>query len=262
MRANRLREAWANGKGTVNGWLGIPSSFSAEVMAHQGWDSLTVDCQHGLIDYQMAVTMLQAISTTETVPLVRVPWREPGIIMKMLDAGAYGIICPMVNTPEQAEEFVRYASYPPRGERSFGPIRALIYGGADYPKHANATVLKIAMIETKQALDNVDAICATDGLDGIYIGPADLANSLGAPPGFDPTDERVLAAISAILAAAKKAGIFAGIHCGMPVFAKRMLNNGFNYVTILSDARLMAMQAKAMLDQMGESAGGPESSSY
>lgn len=262
MRSNKLREAWANGKGTVNGWLGIPSSFSAEVMANQGWDSLTVDCQHGVIDYQTAVTMLQAISTTSTVPLVRVPWREPGIIMKMLDAGAYGIICPMVNTVEQADEFVRFASYPPRGDRSFGPIRALIYGGPDYPKHANDTVLKIAMIETKQALDNVESICGVDGLDGIYIGPADLANSLGAPPGFDPTDERVLAAISKILSAAKNAGIFAGIHCGMPTFAKRMLADGFDYVTILSDARLLAMNAQAMLEQMGDTSSGPQSSSY
>lgn len=262
MRANKLREAWAKGQGTVNGWLGIPSSFSAELMAHQGWDSLTVDCQHGLIDYQQAVTMLQAISTTSTVPMVRVPWREPGIIMKMLDAGAYGIICPMVNTVEQADEFVRFASYPPRGDRSFGPIRASIYGGPDYYKHANATVLKIAMIETKQALDNVEAICGVDGLDGIYIGPADLANSLGKPPGFDPTDEQVLDAISAILEAAKKAGVFAGIHCGMPTFAKRMLTDGFNYVTIMSDARLMAMQSKAMLDEMGETKGGTESSAY
>ena len=262
MRANRLREAWSAGQTTINGWLGMPSSFSAEVMAHQGWDSLTVDCQHGLIDYQTAVGMLQAISTTPTVPLVRVPWREPGIIMKMLDAGAYGIICPMINTVEEADAFVRYASYPPRGDRSFGPIRALIYGGGDYPKHANETVLKIAMIETKQALDNVDAICSVEGLDGIYIGPADLANSLGAPPGFDPTDERVVNAIATILAAAKKAGIYAGIHCGMPPFAKRMLDDGFDYVTILSDARLMAMQAKAMLAEMGERDTGPQSSSY
>ena len=262
MRSNKLREAWAEGRGTVNGWLAIPSAFSAEVMAHQGWDSLTIDCQHGIADYQVAVTMLQAISTTDTVPLVRVPWREPGIIMRMLDAGAYGIICPMVNTPEQAEEFVRFASYPPRGERSFGPVRATIYGGADYPEHANDTVLKIAMIETKQALDSVDAICQTDGLDGIYIGPADLANSLGVAPGFDPTDERVLAAIAQILAAAKKAGIFAGIHCGMPVFAKRMLADGFDYVTIMSDARLLAMNAQAMLEQMGEATSAPQSSSY
>lgn len=262
MRANKLREAWDAGRGTVNGWLGIPSSFSAEVMSHQGWDSLTVDCQHGIVDYQMAVSMLQAISTTETVPLVRVPWREPGIIMKMLDAGAYGVICPMVNTVDQAEEFVSFASYPPRGQRSFGPIRALIYGGADYPKHANDTVLKMAMIETKQALDNVEAICAVDGLDGIYIGPADLANSLGVAPGFDPSDKTVLDAIATILAAAKRAGIYAGIHCGMPVFAKQMLADGFNYVTIMSDARLMAMQAKAMVDEMGKTSGGPQSSSY
>ena len=132
MRENTLRRAWATGRKTVNGWLSIPNSFAAEVMAHQGWDSLTVDMQHGVVDYQAMVGMLQAISTTATVPMVRVPWLEPGIMMKSLDAGAYGVICPMVNSAEEAEEFVSYCRYPPRGQRSFGPIRAMLYAGADY----------------------------------------------------------------------------------------------------------------------------------
>jgi len=156
MRENPLRRIWAEGRAAVNGWLAIPSSFSAETMAHQGWDSLTVDMQHGVVDYQTAVTMLAAISTTDVTPLVRVPWLDPGIIMKMLDAGAYGVICPMVNTVADAETLVGACRYPPAGRRSFGPIRALLYAGADYPKHANETVIAFAMIETQEALDNLD----------------------------------------------------------------------------------------------------------
>ncbi|MCB9944479.1 MAG: 2,4-dihydroxyhept-2-ene-1,7-dioic acid aldolase [Geminicoccaceae bacterium] len=263
MRKNRLRQLWAEGKGTVNAWCSTPSSFTAEIMAHQGWDSVTVDCQHGLIDYQVAVTMLQAISTTETVPLVRVPWREPGILMKMLDAGAYGVICPMVNTVEEARELVEHCSYPPLGQRSFGPIRATIYGGADYAKHANDEVLVIAMIETKKALDNVDEIMAVKGLDGLYIGPADLANSLGVAPGFDPTDKGVLKAIADILAAAKKHGKFAGIHCGFPAFGRRMVDDGFNFVTLMNDTRIMTLKAQEFLEEFRSApAGGPQSSTY
>ena len=116
MRQNALRQAWAQGRRTANGWLSIPSSFAAEVMAHQGWDSLTVDMQHGVVDYQTAVGMLQAISTTEAVPMVRVPWLDPGIVMKMLDAGSYGVICPMINNAAEAETFVRACRYPPHGQ--------------------------------------------------------------------------------------------------------------------------------------------------
>ena len=144
MRANRLRSIWKSGATAVNGWLAIPNSFSAETMAHQGWDSLTVDMQHGVVDYQTMVTMLQAISTTDTVPMVRVPWLEPGIIMKSLDAGAYGLICPMINTRDEAARLVSYARYAPKGCRSFGPIRASMYAGADYPQKANDTVVVFA----------------------------------------------------------------------------------------------------------------------
>ena len=179
MRENRLRTLWQADQAVVNGWLAIGNSFSAETMAHQGWDSLTIDMQHGVIDYAAMVTMLQAISTTDAVPVVRVPWLEPGIIMKSLDAGAYGIICPMVNTREDAQRLVSYTHYAPQGARSFGPVRALLYGGADYAAKANETVVAFAMIETAQALDNLDAILSVEGLDAIYIGPSDLSLALG-----------------------------------------------------------------------------------
>ena len=158
MRENKLKTLWKNGGVAVNGWLGIPSSASAESMARCGWDSVVVDMQHGLVDYTDAVPMLQAISQTDATPMVRVPWNMPDIIMKSLDAGAYGVVCPMINTPAECEEFIQNCRYAPRGRRSFGPIRAVMYGGADYWKYANETILTIAMIETQQALDNLDAI--------------------------------------------------------------------------------------------------------
>jgi 4-hydroxy-2-oxoheptanedioate aldolase len=250
MRENRIRSTWQKGGAVVNGWLAIPSGFSAETMAHQGWDSLTIDMQHGVIDYRDAVNMLTAISTTETVPVVRVPWNEPGILMKMLDAGAYALICPMVNTREDAERLVAATHYPPRGHRSMGPIRAQLYGGADYQEHANDTVVVFAMIETRQALDNLDAILSVKGLDAVYIGPADLSLALGCTPTFDDVDPPVAEAIDTILAKAKEHGVAAGVHNATPESALRRIARGFQFVTISSDARLMAAGAQQVLARM------------
>lgn len=247
MRPNRLREIWAAGGAVANGWLAIPNGFSAETMAHQGWDSLTIDLQHGVVDYQAMVTMLQAISTTDTVPVVRVPWLEPGILMKTLDAGAYGVICPMVNTRADAEKLVAYTHYAPRGTRSFGPVRALLYGGADYPQKANDTIVTFAMIETAQALDNLDDILSTPGLDAIYIGPSDLSLALGCNPTFDDLDPKAAQAVEHILARAKAHGLVAGIHNGTPEAAARRIAMGFQFVTISSDARLIAAGSQQVL---------------
>src|SRR5207344_2744970 len=158
MRENNVRSIWKRGGAVINGWLGIPSSVAAENMAQAAWNCLTVDLQHGLVDYQTAVTMLQAITTTSTVPFARVPWLEPGIIMKLLDAGAYGIVCPMINSRTECEALVGACRYAPKGYRSFGPVRATWYAGADYFKHANDTVVAMAMIETKQAVEKLDEI--------------------------------------------------------------------------------------------------------
>ena len=250
MRDNRLRTLWQAGQPAVNGWLAIANSFSAETMAHQGWDTLTIDLQHGVVDYQAMVGMLQAISTTSTVPLVRVPWLEPGILMKTLDAGAYGVICPMVNTREDAQKLVAWTHYAPRGTRSFGPVRALLYGGADYPKHANDTIVVFAMIETAQALDNLDAILSVEGLDAIYIGPSDLSLALGCTPTFDDVDPKAAQAIDHILARAKAHGVAAGIHNGRPDVALQRIAKGFDLVTVSSDARLMAAGAQQILAAM------------
>jgi 4-hydroxy-2-oxoheptanedioate aldolase len=250
MRENRLRALWKEGKAAVNGWLAIPNGFSAETMAHQGWDALTIDLQHGLIDYQAMVQMLQAVSTTDTVPVVRVPWLEPGILMKTLDAGAYGVICPMVNTREDAQKLVAWTHYQPRGTRSFGPVRALLYGGADYPQHANDTIVAFAMIETAQALDNLDAILSVEGLDAIYIGPSDLSLALGCKPTFDDVEPAVAQAIDHILTRAKAHGVVAAIHNGTPEAALARVAKGFQFVTVSSDARLMAAGAQQVLARM------------
>ena len=263
MRKNKLKELFKAGKPIINSWLAIPSSFSAEVMANQGWDSITIDMQHGLIDYPNAVNMLQAISTTNTTPLARVNWNEPGQIMKILDAGCYGVICPMVSNRKEAENFVQACQYPPKGFRSFGPIRANIYGGGDYAKHADNEILKLAMIETKESLEKLDEILDTPNLDGIYIGPADLSLSVGEEPGFDkPEDSKAFSEILRVLESAKKRNLLAGIHNGTPEYAKKMINKGFNLVTVGSDSRYIASGAKSDLQKLKGIIKEPESKGY
>jgi 4-hydroxy-2-oxoheptanedioate aldolase len=251
MRKNKLKEIFKEGKSAVNGWLQIPNSFTAELMANQNWDSLTLDLQHGIIDYPNAVSMLQAISTTNVVPLARVNWNEPGQIMKILDAGAYGVICPMVSNRKEAENFVQACMYPPKGYRSYGPIRGLVYGGPDYAEKANDEILKFAMIETKESLDNLDEIMQTPGLNGIYIGPADLSLAIGEKPSFDkPEGDPVYSVIMKILEHAKKNNIVAGIQNGQPEYADKMIKKGFQLVTIGSDQRYMTGAAKEALGKL------------
>ncbi|MFZ1813393.1 MAG: aldolase/citrate lyase family protein [Rhizobiaceae bacterium] len=228
----------------------MPNGFSAETMAHQGWDSLTVDIQHGVVDYQAAVTMLTAISTTNTVPVVRVPWLDPGHLMKALDAGAYAVICPMINSAEDATNLVAWTKYPPLGTRSFGPIRGLLYGGPDYPEHANDTIVIFAMIETRQGLDNLEEILAVPGIDAVYVGPSDLSLALGCRPTFDDVDPPAAEAIELIVAKAREAGKIAGIHNGTPETALKRIAMGFQFVTISSDARLMASGSQQILSTM------------
>lgn len=250
MRTNRLQQIWEKGGSAVNGWLAVPNGFSAETMAHQGWDSLTVDIQHGVVDYQAAVTMLTAISTTNTVPVVRVPWLDPGHLMKALDAGAYAVICPMINSAEDATNLVAWTKYPPLGTRSFGPIRGLLYGGPDYPEHANDTIVIFAMIETRQGLDNLEEILAVPGIDAVYVGPSDLSLALGCRPTFDDVDPPAAEAIELIVAKAREAGKIAGIHNGTPETALKRIAMGFQFVTISSDARLMASGSQQILSTM------------
>jgi 4-hydroxy-2-oxoheptanedioate aldolase len=243
VRENTVRSIWARGEAVVNGWLAIPSAFSAEVMAHQGFDSLTVDMQHGVVDYQVAVTMLQAISTMPVIPLARVPWNDPARLMKILDAGAYGVICPMVNTRDEAEALVRACRYPPRGHRSWGPVRASLYAGADYGDRANDDIVVMPMIETAEALKNLDEILDVPGIDAVYVGPSDLSLALGCKPRLDQTDAPVVEAQQQIVEACKRHGVVAGIHNASAAYALKMIAAGYQFVTLASDSRFLAAKA-------------------
>src|SRR6056297_1549488 len=253
MLTNRLLEKWSAGRTTLNGWLAAPCISTAEVMAQAGWDSLTVDMQHGLADYQTAVAMLTAIATTEVVPLARVPWMDEGIVMRMLDAGCYGVICPMINNQDEAARFATACRYPPAGRRSYGPIRATLVGGADYWQHANREVLSIAMIETREALDSLEAILDVEELSGIYIGPADLSLALGCKPTFDQEEPIVVEAIEHIVTTAKAKGKRVGVHNLTPAYARRRAELGADFVTVSSDMRLMSAAAKAAVAEFRNS---------
>ena len=239
MRQNRVKQAWREGQVTYGAWLSVPSSFTSEVMAHQGFDWLCIDMQHGVIDYQLAVTMLQAISTTETTPFVRVPWNEPGIIGKMLDAGAYGIIIPMVNSRTEAEAAVGACRYVPDGYRSYGPVRAAYYAGADYASQANAEIACIPMIETTTAIECLDEILTVPGIDAVYVGPADLSLTLGLPPAMYHDDQSFQQARQTIVKVCQQRGIVPGIH-GNAALAGKNAEDGFRMITISSDVGAMA----------------------
>lgn len=255
MRENRLRAVWKTGGYAINGWLHLPSSFSAEVMAHQGWDCLTIDLQHGMVDAAAAVPILQAISTTATVPMARVPWNDPAIIMKLLDSGCYGIICPMVNTRADAETFVGACRYPPHGFRSYGPTRATFYGGADYTQFADEQIVTMAMIETVQAVDNLDEILSVPGLDAIYIGPADLSQTFGGSERVDLTEPRMVEILDTILDAARRHNVVVGIYTNSADYAAMMVGKGAQLVTVSSDWRLMASASQTVIAAVRAGAG-------
>lgn len=249
MRENALRAIWKAGGCVLNGWLHIPSAIAAEAMVHQGWDSLTADLQHGALGFESGLAIAQAISTTQVVPLARVSWNEPGLMMKLLDAGYYGIICPTINTRAECEAFVGACRYPPRGYRSYGPVRAVWYGGPDYVEGANDTIVTFAMIETRQAVENLNDNLSTPDLDAIYVGPADLSLSMGFSPQVDPTSEPVLNTISKIVTATRQRDLIAGIHCGSVAGALKMARLGFQFVSIQSDLRLLSRAAQQTVSE-------------
>ncbi|MBV9252079.1 MAG: 2,4-dihydroxyhept-2-ene-1,7-dioic acid aldolase [Acetobacteraceae bacterium] len=254
--ANRLKARLQAGKACVNGWLAIPSGFTAEVMAQCGWDSVTVDMQHGVQDYLTMVQCFQAMGAHPVTPLVRVPWNEPGIIGKVLDGGAWGVICPMVSTRAEAEALAASCLYPPAGRRSNGPIRAAMYGEAsNYQKIANDEVLVIPMIETQQGIDNIDEILSVPGISGIYIGPSDMGLSLGMIPTLDREEPKILRIYETLLASCKRHGKFAGLHNGTAAYAARMIEKGFRFVTIANDSGLMARAAREAVAATRKAAG-------
>jgi 4-hydroxy-2-oxoheptanedioate aldolase len=253
---NKLKGRLKSGKACVNAWLAIPSGFSAEVMAQCGFDSVTVDMQHGVQDYQSTVQCFQAMDKYPITPMVRVPWNEPGIIGKVLDGGAWGVICPMVNTPAEAKALANACLYPPKGKRSNGPIRAAAYGEAGpYQSIANDEVLVIPMIETQEAIDNIDAILDVPGIGGIYVGPSDLGFSLGMKPMLDREEPEIFPIYEKLVKATGRRGQFAGIHNATGAYAARMIGMGFRFVTLANDSALMARAAREQIAITRKSAG-------
>jgi 4-hydroxy-2-oxoheptanedioate aldolase len=250
MRENPLWNIWASGGVVFNGWVSVPSGYLAEVVAHQGWDSVTCDMQHGAIDYAASFNTLTAISTTAATPMVRVAGLDDIALMHALDAGAYGVICPLVDTRADAEALVAATSYPPLGRRSHGPMRGLLYGGADYPAHANAAIVRFAMIETADGLANLEAICATPGLTGVYVGPADLGNALGAGPNPIPEARSVKDAIAHIAAVATGAGLIPGIHAGSAEHAHEMIGLGYRFISVGTDIKILAAASRQLVDAL------------
>ena len=252
MRPNKIKQMWREGKCASLGWLSVSHGFTAEIMARQGFDALCIDLQHGSSEMNDILPMLQAISQTDTVPVVRVAWNDSATIMKALDLGAYGIIVPLVNTAEEAAQAVAACRYPPVGMRSSGPVRAIHYGGPDYVAKANDEIIIMAMIETKEGLENLDEICATPGLDAVYIGPADLSFALGLEPRGDNPDPLHLATCDKIRETAHKAGIKAVMHCASAAFAAGAVKRGFDMVMLTSDLACMIAGARAQLDELKE----------
>ncbi|MEQ9490470.1 MAG: aldolase/citrate lyase family protein [Alphaproteobacteria bacterium] len=252
MRPNKVRQKWERGEAASNFWLASDSSVIAEFAAHFGYDSITVDAQHGFSDNSDMLGMIQAMAATSSTPFVRLRWNDPGQIMRALDAGSYGLICPMVNSAEDAEHLVRYARYPPHGERSWGPHRAILYSGDDYRSQIDNTVIVLPMIETKAGYTELDNILDVDGIDGVYVGPSDLSLSLGFEPAADTQEPKVWAAIEDIGKRARAAGKACAIFCGSVSMARRARDIGFNLITLTADLTSMSASAKATLAEFEE----------
>lgn len=263
MRANTLRDALAAGEVAVGAWLSVGSPYLAEVLSHCGYDCVTVDVQHGMFDLGAAVTLLQAVGSGPAIPLARCLSKDAAAIGKLLDAGAYGIICPGIDSAEDAEAFVRACRYPPRGTRSFGPARALLYAGTDYPAHADDAILTWAMIESAEALADLDRILAVPGLDGVYVGPNDLALSLGESPAQPTLPPAVCSALERIARSAHDAGRWAGTFCADAVVARQMVELGYRFVTPGNDvATIRGAATERIAVVRGERADTAEAGGY
>lgn len=225
----------------------MPGAMSAEALGKAGFDWVLIDMQHGGMDYEMALSMIRAVDLSTAVPIVRVPWNDPGIIGRVLDAGALGVVIPMIQSAADARRAVDACLYPPAGSRSFGPVRVGLRDGPGYFATANARVAVIPMIETAQALEEVEAIAGTPGVDALFVGPFDLSIALGLPPGDNDGEPVFDAAITRITAAAKRAGVATAVLSNAKVAPLR-LKQGFQMVSVATDINTLTMAARAELD--------------
>jgi 4-hydroxy-2-oxoheptanedioate aldolase len=238
-----LRSAWAEHRTAFGLWSVVPGSVGAEILARAGVDYVCVDQQHGVIDYDSMVPMFQAIRAEGAAPITRVLSNDPFLIMKALDAGAWGVIVPLIGSTEDAARAVAARRYPPQGMRSYGPVRAAGVIGSRDPEKLGGEVLCLVMVETREALERVEEIAATPGLDGIYIGPSDLALSLGLPPTLEIQESDHADAVRRIREACHRSGIAAGIHAPSGEWARRHAEEGFDMVTVATDAALLRAAA-------------------
>ena len=241
--ANALKDRWAAGEAALGAWLAMPSTVSAELMARLGFDWLTIDLQHGLIDFARMVEMLQAIGTVPAVtPMVRVPVAEASWIGRVLDAGAAGVIVPLIDTAAEARVAVEACRYPPRGRRSYGPFRAAVLAGGRYLPEADQDVACLVMIETRDGLENLDAILDVSGIDGVFVGPNDLSLALGLRPAGDHEDPVFTEALERIVAGCRARGLVAGC-AGTAAIAPKRLAQGFRFVEVSRDSAAMMRAA-------------------
>jgi len=249
-----LARALRAGETVFGGWSALGVPLLAETLARDGFPAVALDAQHGLWDINGLITGISAIYAAGAAPLVRMPLNDFALAARALDFGAEGIIAPMINTAEDARRFAAAAKYPPLGERSWGPLRAMTLQGrnvaTDYLREANEGTLTLAMIETKTALANIDAIAATDGIDALFIGPYDLATALSNGKAQDILAPEVEAAVDKICAAAKKAGKIPGIYCRDGARAAAMAKRGFRFITMGSDLGFFRDGATAQMKAM------------
>lgn len=244
---NTVRDIWQKGEAAVAGWLQLPGALHAEALARLDYDAVVVDLQHSPIDFMQVTAMLVAIEFGGAVPFVRLQENRPSDVMKLLDAGAYGIIAPMVNNRTDAESLASAVHYSPRGVRSFGPRRPSLKFGAGYLDCASTSIISFAMIETREALANLDEILMVDGIDGVFIGPTDLALDLGHAPEVDTKIPEVVEAIATVRNAAKAKGKKVGIFCGTGTFAAQKIAEGFDFVTAAPDLGMLLGAARNVI---------------
>lgn len=230
MSAAIVKERIRAGRRIANAWLSTDSAFSAEVLAHAGFDTVTVDAQHGMLGRDAIWRILQAVSSSDAIPMARPSSMDVREIGWLLDAGALGIIAPSVDTPELAADLVAACFYPPSGRRSFGPSRALVCHGYDYASKHEETIMPWAMIESASAVEKMESIVSTPGLFGVFLGPNDLARDLGANAG-PRIEGSVEEAAHALLEAARDHGLATGLFCTGPEEARRWASAGFDLVT-------------------------------
>jgi 4-hydroxy-2-oxoheptanedioate aldolase len=258
MRSNTVLRKLRAGEPSVGTWLSCSDSLAAELMAHVGFDWLVINMEHEAIDVRTMQMMLQAISTTDTIPMVRPVWNDILAIKQPLDCGAYGVVIPMVNSREDAIRAVQVCRYPPQGIRGIGGARRSLYGGPDYVAHANEEIAVIVQIETTQALANADEIMSVEGIDAFFIGPNDLAKSMGLSIGLDNRHPDFMRAVKHLLEVGKRHGVPGGIHAGTPSAVNEMLDLGFQFVAMDGDIAFMMQAARQSWSQVKVAAGREE----